>query len=59
MDCTLPDFLSLQSWQSFTSHFPKTFESFLLSLAGRIVCGKSVEMNSYKLQTVRVRFARE
>lgn len=59
MDCTLPDFLSLQAWQSFTSNFPKTFESFLSSLAGRIVCGKSVEMNPYKLPTVRVRFARE
>lgn len=59
MDCTLQDFLSLQAWQSVTSHFPKTFKFFVSSLAGRIVGGKSVEMNLYKLPTVRARFARE
>lgn len=37
MDCTLQYFLSLQFWQSFTSHFPKTFDSFLSLFAGRIV----------------------
>lgn len=59
MDCTLQDFLSLQAWQSFTSHFPQTFDSFLSSFAGGIVCGKSPEMNPYKLSTGIVRFAHE